>query len=156
MKKLLLLLVLVAAVGSVTYYVCFRRAMASIAVVTPDGTDAELGWLKSEFVLTSAQYEKVLALHHAYKPVCAGHCMRYITTHRQLADLLKSQTAWTPETDRLFAERARIQSECHASMLKYAYAVAACMSPEQGSRYLEMIKLQLIEGDPAGMFAASR
>jgi hypothetical protein len=156
MKKFLILLGLVVAVGVVTYYACFYRAMASMTVVTPDGTDAELAFLKREFALTPAQYDKVLALHHAYSPVCADHCTRYMTAHRRLADLLKSQTAWSPEASALIAEQARVQGECHASMLKYAYDVAACMSPEQGARYLEMIKMQLLEGDPAGMFAASR
>jgi hypothetical protein len=79
-----------------------------------------------------------------------------MAAHRRLADLLKSQTTWSLEASALIAEQARVQGECHASMLKYAYDVAACMSPEQGPRYLEMIKMQLIEGDPAGMFAASR
>lgn len=156
MKRFLILLGLVVAVGTVSYYVCFHRAMASVVVVTPDGTDAELAFLKREFALTPAQYDKVLALHHAYSPVCADHCTRYMTAHRRLADRLKSQTAWSPEASALIAEQARVQGECHASMLKYAYDVAACMSPEQGRRYLEMIKMQLIEGDPAGMFAASR
>ena len=155
MKKLLVLLGLVIAIGAASYYICYHRAMTSM-VVTPDGTDAELAWLKREFVLDPAQYEKVIALHHAYRPVCAGHCTRYVEAHRRLADLLKSNTKWSPETDVAFAEKARIQSECHASMLKYAYDVAACMTPEQGRRYLEMIKMQLIEGDPAGMFAAAR
>lgn len=156
MKKFFILLGLIAVVGVASYYVCFHRAMASVVVITPDGTDAELAWLKSEFALTPAQYEKVLALHHAYRPVCAEHCSNYMATHRKLADLLKNQTQWSPEAGTLIAEQARIQSECHASMLKYAYDVAACMSPDQGRRYLEMIKMQLIEGDPAGMFAAAR
>jgi hypothetical protein len=156
MKKFLVLLALVVVVGVASYYFCYHRAMASVVVVTPDGTDAELAWLKSEFALDAAQYEKVAALHHAYRPVCADHCTRYVAAHRRLEDLLKTKASWSPEMDAAFAEQARIQSECHASMLKYAYSVAACMSPEQGRRYLEMIKLQLIEGDPAGMFAAAR
>lgn len=154
MKKLIILLALVVAIGATTYLVCYRRAM--VAVITPDGTDAELGWLKREFALTAAQYEKVLALHHAYRPVCADHCNRYIAARRQLDDLLKKQSAWSPEAGAAIAEQARLQGECHASMLKYAYDVAACMSAEQGRRYLDMIKMQLMEGDPAGMFAASR
>ena len=155
MKKLFVLLALVVLVGAGSYYFCYHRAMASIVVVTPDGTDAELAWLKREFALDSAQYEKVVALHRAYRPVCADHCTRYVAAHRRLTDLLKSSALWSPEMDTAFADQARIQSECHASMLKYAYRVAACMSPEPGRRYLEMIKLQLIEGDPAGMFAAA-
>ena len=155
MKRFWFLLGLVALVGASSYAIYYNRAMAD-AVVTPDGTDAELAWLRREFALTSAQYEKVLALHHAYRPVCADHCARYIAVRRRLDDLLKNQTNWTPEASAAIAEQARIQGECHASMLKYAYDVAACMSAEQGRRYLAMIKLQLMEGDPAGMFAAAR
>lgn len=153
MKKILLLLAIAAVVGVCSYTLVYHRAMQP--VITPDGTDAELGWLKGEFALTSEQYEKVLALHHAYRPVCADHCQRYVAAHQRLADLLK-QSAWSGEATAALAERARVQSECHASMLKYAYDVAACMTPEQGRRYLEMIKLQLMEGDPAGMFAVAR
>ncbi len=156
MKRLFVVLGMVVAVGTATYFICYHRAMASVGVVTPDGTDAELAWLKREFALTAAQHEKVLALHHAYQPVCADHCNRYIAAHRRLAELLEAQTSWSAEAAAAIAEQARIQSECHSSMLKYAYDVAACMSPEQGRRYLDMIKMQLVEGDPAGMFAAAR
>jgi hypothetical protein len=69
MKKLLVLLGLVAAVGAATYFICYHRAMASVVVVTPDGTDAELAWLRREFALMPAQYDRVLALHRAYQPV---------------------------------------------------------------------------------------
>lgn len=154
MKRFWILLGLVVLVGATSYAV-YNRAMADV-VVTPDGTDAELGWLKREFALEPSQYEKVLALHHAYRPVCADHCARYIAARRRLDDLLENQRTWTPEASAAIAEQARIQGECHASMLKYAYDVAACMSPEQGRRYLAMVKLQLMEGDPAGMFAAAR
>jgi len=156
MKKFLILLGLVIAVGAASYYVCYHRVMASVLVVTPDGTDAELAWLKREFALTPAQYAKVLALHHEYRPVCAKHCASYIEAHRRMEALFKTQTAWSAEAGAAIAEQARIQGECHASMLKYAYDVAACMSPEQGRRYLEMIKMQLVAGDPAGMFGAAR
>ena len=156
MKKFIILLTLVTVVGLASYYYCYHRAMASVVVVTPDGTDAELAWLKSEFRLDPAQYEKVVTLHHAYRPVCADHCTRYVAAHRRLDELLKNSADWSPDMDAAFAEQARIQSECHASMMKYAYSVAACMPPDQGRRYLEMIKMQLVEGDPAGMFAAGR
>lgn len=155
MRRLMVLLALVVAVGVGAYGIYYHRAMSGL-VVTPDGTDAELGWLKREFVLTPAQYEKVLALHHAYRPICADHCARYIAVRKQLDGLLKNQATWSAEAGAAIAEEAKIQGECHASMLKYAYDVAACMSPEQGRRYLDMIKMQLMEGDPAGMFAAAR
>ncbi|MBI4624658.1 MAG: periplasmic heavy metal sensor [Verrucomicrobia bacterium] len=155
MRRLLVLLALVVAVGAGAYAIYYHRAMSGV-VVTPDGTDAELGWLKREFVLTPAQYEKVLALHHAYRPICADYCTRYIAVRKRLDGLLKNHATWSAEAGAAIAEQAKIQGECHASMLKYAYDVAACMSPEEGRRYLDMIKMQLMEGDPAGMFAAAR
>lgn len=153
MKKLFLLLGLVVAAGAASYAICYHRAMAAV-VVTPDGTDAELAWLKHEFALTPEQYGKVLALHQAYRPVCAAHCASYAAAHEHLAEMLKNQTNLSPEANAAIVEMARIQSDCHASMLKYAYDVAACMSPGQGRRYLDMIKAQILGGDPAGMSAA--
>jgi len=156
MKRLPLLLGLIVLVGGATYLVCYRFAIGPSVVVTPDGTDAELAWLQREFALTPTHYEKVLALHHAYRPVCADHCARYLAAHDRLKSKLQEQTAWAPEIGEAIAEMARLESECHASMLKYSFNVAACMSPEQGRRYLDMIKLQITKGDPAGMFAATR
>jgi len=156
MRKFLFLLGFVAVVGAATYFVCYHRAMASVIIVTPDGTDAELAWLKREFALSNEQYAKVEALHEAYRPLCVGHCANYLEAHGRLKQLLETRTSWSPEIGEAVAAVARIQSECHASMLEYAYDVAACMSPEQGRRYLEMIKMQIIEGDPAGMFASAR
>lgn len=153
MKRLTILLSLVIAVAAVSYSVSYYRGMASVVAVTPDGTDAELAWLKREFALTPPQYEKILALHHAYQPICAGHCSSYIAVHRRLSEILNNGTSWSPEAGAAMAEQARIQAECHGSMLKYAYDVAECMSPEQGRRYLKMVKMRLLEGDPAGMFA---
>lgn len=155
MKRLWVLLGLVVLVGATSYAIYYNRAMAD-GVMTPDGTDAELAWLRREFALTPVQYEKVLALHNAYRPICAEHCIRYIAVRQRLDALLKTQTSWSPEASGAIAEQALIQGECHGSMLKYAYDVAACMTPEQSRRYLEMVKLQLMEGDPAGMFAAAR
>ncbi|MGH7945719.1 MAG: hypothetical protein ACREH8_04890, partial [Opitutaceae bacterium] len=144
MKRFWVLIALVVVVGATSYAVYYHRVMADL-VVTPGGTEAELAWLKREFALAPVQYEQVLKLHHAYRPMCAEHCNRYIAVRRRLDDLLKHQTSWTPEASAAIAEQARIQGECHASMLKYAYDVAACMAPEQGRRYLAMIKMQLME-----------
>jgi len=150
MKRILIVLVLAAAFGVASYRISYRCAMASV-VITPDGTDAELGWLKHEFALTPAQYEKVLALHHAYSPVCGGHCARYMAAREHLKSLLKENTAWSPEVGATIEEIARIRGECRQSMLRYAYDVAACMSPDEGRRYLAMIRARILAEDPVNM-----
>lgn len=155
MKKLLVLLVLTVAVGLASYFFYYRHVMASVASV-PEGTDAELVWLKREFALTPPQYAKILALHRAYQPECAGHCARYLAARQHLASLLKQQTAWSSEEGAALDQIARVRSDCHQSMLRYAYSVAACMSPDEGRRYLNMISGQMLAGDPANMMANSR
>ena len=155
MKRLVLVLCLAAAVGIASYFICYHQVMACV-VVAPDGTDAELGWLKQEFSLTPAQYEKVLALHHAYSPVCGGHCARYMAAQMHLQSLLKEKSAWSPETGATIEEIARIRGECRASMLRYAYDVAACMSPGEGQRYLDMIRARILSEDPDNMMGNPR
>lgn len=154
MKRLLFVLALAVAVGAASYVTCYRHVMAT-AVLTPDGTDADLAWLKREFALTPAQFEKVLALHHAYCPVCADHCARYAAERTRLESLLKEKDAWSPEIGQTVAAIAAIRSECRQSMLHHAYEVAACMSPEEGRRYLDMIREQVLAEEPAGMMAHS-
>ncbi|MDE3084302.1 MAG: periplasmic heavy metal sensor [Verrucomicrobiota bacterium] len=129
--------------------------MASV-VIMPDGTDAEQAWLKREFALTPAQYEKIVQLHRAYRPDCADHCANYAAERVRLASLLKENTAWSPEIGEAVAAIARIRSECRQSMLHHAYEVAACMSPDEGRRYLDMIRAQILTEEPAGMMANSR
>lgn len=154
MKRFLILLAVVLAVGIGTYAICYHRMMGSVAAVSAGGTIDELEWLKREFALEPAQYEKIAALHRAHQPVCADHCTRFLAANERLQQLLSEPRGWSPEIEAVLSERARIQSECNASMLKHAYEVAAQMSPGQGQRYLEMIKLQMLNGDPSGMFAA--
>ncbi|HXA81090.1 MAG TPA: periplasmic heavy metal sensor [Opitutaceae bacterium] len=150
MKRFLIVLFMAVAFGVASYRVSYHCAMASV-VIAPDGTDAELGWLKHEFALTPAQYEKVLALHHAYSPVCGGHCARYMAAREHLQSLLKENTAWSPEAGSAIEEIARIRGECRQSMLRYAYDVAACMSPDEGRRYLDMIRARILAEDPVNM-----
>lgn len=154
MKKSLLVLGLAILTGIVVYQLSYTWTLAEQKPAM--GTDAELAWLGREFSLSPVQFEKVSALHVAYTPICAAHCTNYIAAHRRLTALLQSRTAWSPEVGTAIAEQARIQAECHGAMLKYAYEVAACMSPAESARYLEMIKRQLTDGDPAGMFASAR
>jgi hypothetical protein len=155
MKKILVVLVLAVAVGVASYRISYHCAMSSV-VITPDGTDAELGWLKHEFALTPAQYEKVLALHHAYSPVCGGHCARYLAARAHLQSLLEGNSSWSPEVGAAIEEIARIRGECRQSMLRYAYDVAACMSPEEGRRYLDMIRARILSEDPVNMMGNPR
>ncbi|MGA3006965.1 MAG: hypothetical protein ABSE59_03640, partial [Opitutaceae bacterium] len=80
----------------------------------------------------------------------------YMAARERLQTLLKENSAWTPETGATIEDIARIRGECRQSMLRYAYDVAACMSPEEGRRYLDLIRARILAEDPANMMGNPR
>ena len=141
MKKSIVILVAAFAVGMASCFLYFHHLRAD--TVSRD----ELTWLKKEFALNEGQFAEVERLHEAYMPVCDSHCAAYIQARKDLADLLAKNTGVTPETERALETVHRLEMECQRAMLKHGYEIAAVMSPEQGSRYLVMIKDRLVAVD---------
>jgi hypothetical protein len=96
----------------------------------------ELAWLKSEFRLDDAHFDRIRQLHEAYKPVCAEYCRQIDNKQGQLAKLLNTSTQVTPEIEQLLAEANSLRTECQREMLKHFFQVSQSMPPEQGRRYL--------------------
>jgi hypothetical protein len=93
----------------------------------------------------------VKTLEDAYRPICDDHCLKYTEAYANLTTLLKQNSTWTPGTQQAVETLYQVEMECHRDMLKHAYEVSAVMSPEQGKRYLEMIKTRLSLDDPAAL-----
>lgn len=96
----------------------------------------ELAWLKKEFNLGDAEFERVRALHEGYRPVCAESCKKIDDENRRVARLLGVSTNVTPEIQQALGEAAQLRARCYAQMLKHFYQVSQAMPPEQGRRYL--------------------
>jgi hypothetical protein len=103
------------------------------------GPSAELGWLQHEFQLTPAQFEKVAALHQAYRPRCADLCRRIHEQNRRLEEAALKTNAATAELRELVLETGRARDECRQAMLEHLYAVAREMPPEASTRYLRLM-----------------
>lgn len=155
MMRPIILIIAAVAVGAASFMLCYRLSRAD-GVAGLAGTSSELEWLRTEFDLTPAQTERVAARHEEYLPQCQEHCARYRDGRQRLDEMLRRQPGWSLEVDSVVKELSAIRSECHQSLLRYASDVAACMPPEQGRRYLAMIREQVLRGDPTGMLAGTR
>ncbi len=132
------------ALGVCGYGVYFRSATAPTAAMLkqPQG---EMEWLRREFQLNDAQFESVRWRHQEYMPVCDAMCAKIMTANARLEELIQSQKALTPEIEAALQECVHVQGECRRAMLGHVYAVGAEMPPDQGARYIAMMKARVIQ-----------
>jgi hypothetical protein len=139
MKKGILILVLglvLAAAGyGCVYFVC-----TSSARHLQCGSQPELAWLKDEFKLSDAEFNRISQLHAAYLPQCAEMCRQIEAQNQRLRMLLAATNQMTAGIDSAIAESTRLRGECQRNMLSHFYEVSRTMPPEQGHRYLAWVR----------------
>jgi hypothetical protein len=111
----------------------------------------ELAWMKKEFRLSGAEFERVRVLHEAYKPRCAELCRQVDEQHRHLARLLQTAHDVTPEIEGVLTRAGRIRQQCQTEMLKHFFQVSQAMPPEQGRRYLAWMQAETLMPTHASM-----
>ena len=100
----------------------------------------ELAWLKKEFNLSDAEFDRISALHDAYLPQCGERCRLIEEQNLKLKQLLAKEVSVTSEIQTLLAERAKTRALCETEMLKHFHEVSQAMPPEQGRRYLAWVE----------------
>ncbi len=101
-------------------------------------------WLKSEFKISDADYERISNLHDAYLPGCMERCREIARVHRELFALIQENKNVTPELKAKLEQSAHQRAECSAMMLAHFYEVAASMPPPAAKRYLEWVTSQTL------------
>ena len=139
-------LVLILAVGSafggyLTYYKC-ATAPARAMLAKEDG---EMQWLRHEYHLSDAQFSRIQQIHHEYAPKCDRNCERIARANAHLDQLILANKNYTPEVEAGMKEYLTVQGECRQALLAHIYAVSAEMSPDDGARYLQMMKTRIVE-----------
>lgn len=102
----------------------------------------ELAWLKKEFKLSDAEFERISNLHAAYLPQCAARCQKIEEQNQKLQKLFSQASTLTPEIQTLLNDRAKMRSDCEAEMMKHFIEVSRTMPVERGRRYLEWVQKQ--------------
>lgn len=128
---------LLAAV--VAYCAVFYSSTASQRQLTTSSAP-ELSWLKTEFDLSDAEFDRISKLHVAYQPHCKEMCRRIDEQNATLRRLVAASGGMTPEVHSALAEAARLRLECQTAMLTHFCDVSRIMPPEQGKRYLNWVQ----------------
>ena len=125
-----LLLAALAYGGS--YFVSSARARRLANSDSP-----ELSWLKSEFQVSDAEFDRVQKLYELYLSACAERCAEIDKHNTRLQALLSETNAVTPEIEQELREAARLRADCQKAMLDHCYAISRSMPADQGKRYLD-------------------
>lgn len=99
----------------------------------------ELKWLRQTLHLNEAQFEKVKALHLAYRPLCENLCKRMLASDESLLATAKRKDAAEADVAAALRERADLRLECQRSMVAHVRETAACMDSKQAATYLEIV-----------------
>lgn len=135
MKRGLLILVLGLAACWAAFCCVYRMGTATPRALL-QSPQPELAWLKHEFKLNDAEFQRIAALHAGYQPQCRARCEQIDKLNDRLSSVLTDAAHLTPEIEKLLGERAQMRSACQAEMLKHFFEVSRAMPPEQGRRYL--------------------
>lgn len=143
-----------ALAAGIAGFAVMRFQSTDHAMAAPRSTSLlpELEWLRHEFDLTEAQFAKVAELHLAYRPTCEALCIRVMTSHEQIRQLVEAGLPITPELELALKDHAALHVECQTAMINHLHRTAECLTPEQAKRYLVTMLPHVIgmEMEPAG------
>jgi plasmid maintenance system antidote protein VapI len=144
MKKVIIVIFIAAAVACAGYWISYRCATATAeSMLTKPG--GEMEWLKREYHLSDAEFARIQQLHREYAPRCDLMCEKIAQANDKLDQLVSTNRAVTPEVAAALKECLGAQAECREALLGHVYAVSAEMSPQDGARYLQMMKARIVE-----------
>lgn len=155
MKKSLLILFGGFFLALSAYAVVYLGRVKTPAV--PVERSPELAWLKMEFALNDAEYERIRRLHEGYLPDCARMCEKIASLNNELRQMVLATNTVTPAISEKLQEIGNVRQECQTRMLSHFYAVSRAMPEEQGRRYLasmqELTSLSSFRQHPASDLA---
>ena len=143
------------AAGFGAFWLCTFFGTADLRAVSSD-RGAELVWLRREFHLTDAQFQRIQALHTAYVGKCDLMCQRIRYANAALDAAISRNRRVTPEVQLAMAEAARVQQECRQSMLAHIYEISEQMNPSSAEQYLKMMKQRIIQPGLPSKIAVSQ
>ena len=132
------------AAGFGAFWFCTFFGTTDLRSVSAD-RDAGLVWLRREFHLTDAQFQRIQALQTAYAGKCDLMCQEIMNANAALDAAISRNRRVTPEIQQAMGEVARVQQECQQSMLAHIYEVSEQMNPNSAERYVQIMKQRIIQ-----------
>ncbi len=132
MAPILPLLIVVAVAGGAAF------ALTRHFSAPPPASINEIEWLTEEFKLDPEQSRKIADLHAAYRPICADHCADIISARNRIETAEQTAALAVAEI-----ELRQLEQTCLDSTQTHLQAVATVMDPDQGQRYLALIRSRI-------------
>ena len=104
-----------------------------------DPQEVGLRWLKDEYHLDDATFEKVSALHRDYFRQCDKMCRQINEADRPLLWQARRQKRQPGELDAQLARGQIVCGDCEKAATEHLKQVAALMPGESGRRFLDDI-----------------
>ena len=102
--------------------------------------EPELAWLKKEFRLSDAEFERIAKLHEGYMPRCAELCRRIAEKNSELQRIVAGTYVDATIVAQKLKESGDLRVECQKNMFNHFLEVSRQMPPEQGRRYLQWVQ----------------
>lgn len=135
-------------------YGAMLLARAPHTATAHQGGAPELAWLKTEFKIPDAEFQRIEKLHSSYVAGCMERCRLIDAKNAELQRLLQESKTVTPQVDQAIQDAARLRADCQAEMLRHFYEVRASMPPEQGQRYFDWVVRCTFGSEHASMMSA--
>ncbi|NJM55507.1 MAG: hypothetical protein HC841_05985 [Verrucomicrobiae bacterium] len=135
MKRAVVILVLGVAAALLADVVVYRAATASSRELL-SSAQPEMEWLRHEFHLSDAEWQRVAQLHAEYLPLGRERYRRIGELNEKLAASLDGSAEMTPAIRDLIRERALLRAASQEEMLNHFFAVSRAMPSDEGRRYL--------------------
>jgi len=139
MKRAALILIvgLIAAVAGygTLYYYATKQHRQMLETPAP-----ELAWLKKEFRLGDAEFERIATLHEGFLPRCAELCRRISAKNSELQRLTSGTNIDARSVEQKLKEAGELRVQCQQNMFNHFLEVSRQMPPEQGRRYLQWVQ----------------
>lgn len=139
MKRPALILLTGLILGLGAYFGCYFAGTASHRSLL-QSESPELAWLKKEFNLGDAEFQRISELHAAYLPQCAEMCRKIDAKNAEFREMLAKTNVLTPEIEARLAEAGTLRVQCQKNMLRHFLEVSRSMPAEQGRRYLAWVQ----------------
>src|SRR5215471_4767286 len=139
-----LVILLAGVLGAVLAYSAFYYAGTRTCRMMQQAHEPELAWLKAEFHLSDAEFQRVCEKHDSYMAGCMERCRLIDEKNERLKHLLAATNSVNAEIEKTLGEAAQLRAQCQKEMLQHFYEVSQTMPPDQGKRYLAWVQEKTI------------
>ncbi len=98
-----------------------------------------LRWLKEEYLLDDAAFDRISALHHDYFTQCTKMCRQIAAATRPLLWRARHRSRQYGDVDAQLSQEQALCGDCEKAAVQHLQQVAALMPPAEGKRFLDDI-----------------